>query len=529
MTTLDKSGQCMTIWAIRDELQINAPHEDLRLSTSDLYTARPQGIAWNRHALLWPLLAMVVLWTVVPALVHSAPPLDVVESAMWGREWVVGTYKHPAMPAWFVEAGRYLNGGRIGWPAYFASQLFNLATLLCTYLLARDLINERVATAAVLSLLGVEYFSWRSIEFNHTIAQMPFWVGAALCAWRAVDRGALVWWLALGLVAALGLYAKLSNAMLLIVIAGWILATPKGRATLKTAWPWLGAAVFAVMCAPLLHWLVTSDFQSLAYASARGRDQSVLATLLFPANAALQAAPIALALALAGLFSARTPDVAIAARTPAAMTFLLWIAVLPPLLSIVSALLGGSGLRASWLAPSLPLLGVLFIARFEHKLTQPVQAYLGRVGLALTIALPLVYAVAVPNLHRWTTAQPLRVVWPQADIARELAAAWSAETSRPLRIVAGTSWIAGLVGIDHPDRPSIMTEGVAAFSPWIKPERLRHEGALLVWTEGRGANASPDLVAMAAGHEIRERRIAFAHGKNGEDIVVKYVVLQPSP
>ena len=504
---------------------------DTRL-TSAADTLKPlyalADVDHDRRRLLAPLLVMATLWTIVPVLVHTAPPLDLVESAMWGRQWVVGTYKHPAMPAWFIEIGRHLNGGAIGWPAYLASQLFNLATLALTYGFARDVAGARVATAAVLPLLGVEYFSWRSTEFNHTIAQMPFWVGSVWCAWRAIERDSIVWWLALGVMAALGLYAKLSNAMLLLVIAGWILATHQGRRTLATPGPWLAAVVFAVLCIPLVRWLVDSDMQPMAYANARGRDQSLAAALLFPVNTALQAAPIALVLALAGVFRRRgSVDAASEQMRPAATRFLLVMAVGPPLLSIAMALGTGSGLRASWLAPALPLLTVLLVSHFTDRLTGDVIARIGRIGLVLAAAIPIGYALAVPFVNRMSSAPPLRVNWPQAEIARTLSAAWTAETHKPLRIVAGSSWMAGLVGIDHPDRPSILTEGLFAFSPWITLEQLSRDGALLVWTDFPGNPATPQVLAMTEGRPIKEIKLPFPRGRPGLALVVKYAVLPP--
>ena len=49
---------------------------------------------------------------------------------MWGREWAIATYKHPALPSWVLEASR-LATGTVGWPAYLAGQLFVAATYLC--------------------------------------------------------------------------------------------------------------------------------------------------------------------------------------------------------------------------------------------------------------------------------------------------------------------------------------------------------------------------------------------------------------
>lgn len=484
-------------------------------------------LATDLRAMVWPLSAMVALWTIVPVLTHQAPPLDVVESAMWGREWIVGSYKHPAMPAWFIEVGRHLNGDRIGWPAYFASQLFNLGTLIVTYLIGRDLVGARVGLAAALSLLGVEYFSWRSIEFNHTIAQMPFWVGSVWCAWRATRQNALGWYVALALVAAFGLYAKLSNATLLAVIGLWFVLTKEGRRSLATPGPWLALAVFAIAAAPVARWLLATDFQALKYASARGREQSLMATLLFPANAFLQGLPIAAVLGIAGLFGRRDANGSAALRDASKRDFLLLMAFGPPALSIVLALAGGSGLRISWLAPAFPLLAILAVAQFEARLNELVLKRIVLIALTIAIGLPLVYAVVVPRVGNFGARSPLRVDWPQKEIAEALSAAWAAETGKPLKIIAGTSWIAGLVGIDHRDKPSILTEGDLSNAPWIKPQRLRREGALAVWIEGRGSTAMPKLDALVAGRETKEVRVPLPRSLKNSPIVIKYAVIKP--
>jgi hypothetical protein len=88
----------------------------------------------------------IVAWTLAPALTQSALPLDVVEGYMWGREWVIATYKHPAMPSWVLEIAR-LATGAVGWPAYLVSQLFVATTFIFVYLLGRDLLGPERAAA----------------------------------------------------------------------------------------------------------------------------------------------------------------------------------------------------------------------------------------------------------------------------------------------------------------------------------------------------------------------------------------------
>ena len=99
---------------------------------------------------------------------------------MWGREWVIATYKHPALPSWVLEATRILTGA-VGWPAYLVSQLFVAATFLFVYLLGCDLMGRQRAAAGTLLLTGIVYYSWPTPEFNHNVAQTPFWAGSPGC------------------------------------------------------------------------------------------------------------------------------------------------------------------------------------------------------------------------------------------------------------------------------------------------------------------------------------------------------------
>ena len=74
---------------------------------------RADHVLQNPTALVGLLVAgQIVAWTLAPTLTHVVPPLDVVEGYMWGREWVIATYKHPALPSWVLEATRILTGRR---------------------------------------------------------------------------------------------------------------------------------------------------------------------------------------------------------------------------------------------------------------------------------------------------------------------------------------------------------------------------------------------------------------------------------
>ncbi len=150
---------------------------------------------------------------------------------MWGREWVLLTYKHPQLPCWLLEISHLLTGS-FRWPQYMLSQLLVSTTFVLVYLLARDIMGSTRAVAAVLLLPSVYFFGWPTPQFNHDYAQMPFWAGICWLLWRSARDGKPVWWLALGLVSGAGLYAKFSTGLLLLFGAIWLLFDARGRSLL---------------------------------------------------------------------------------------------------------------------------------------------------------------------------------------------------------------------------------------------------------------------------------------------------------
>ncbi|TIV95324.1 MAG: glycosyltransferase family 39 protein, partial [Mesorhizobium sp.] len=229
---------------------------------------------WNglvRHP--WRMLALLCLtqiacWTLMPALVNVGPPYDVVEGFMWGREWVLLTYKHPQLPCWLLEISHLLTGS-FRWPQYMLSQLLVSTTFVLVYLLARDIMGSTRALAAVLLMPSIYFFGWPTPQFNHDYAQMPFWAGISWLLWRAARDGRPGWWLALGVVSGMGLYAKFSTALLLVFGGIWLLYDIRARNRLATPWPWLGLAVFLGIAAPLAVELFRLDFLPLTYAAHR--------------------------------------------------------------------------------------------------------------------------------------------------------------------------------------------------------------------------------------------------------------------
>ena len=467
-------------------------------------------------------------WTLAPALTHSALPLDVVEGYMLGREWVIATYSHPALPSWVLEISRLVTG-TVGWPAYLVSQLFTAATFIFVFLLGRELLGPKRAAAGTLLLTGIAFYAWPTVEFNHNVAQMSFWAALPWALWSAVQWRSVAWWALAGALAAGGVYAKLSTVLLLIALASWMTWDRDARRCLATPGPWVGVAVFVALITPLTLWLVAHDFAPLKYLVSRSAGLRGGGLHIFIANIIINIAGMFIMLAIAGLIGSwlragvanppqEPPPTPVGRR---AIGYLTVVAGGPLALAMIGAALSGSALKVAWGSSMFNFAGLLAIAlRSEYFNDAALRRITVCSGVLLTIV-PLGYAafVIAGSLRAGT---PLRVNWPQAEISKRFVDIWTRETGQPLRIVGGNTWIAGLVGVTAADKPSIFTSGDFArfpWSPWITPERLEKEGVLIMWD----ARATW-IVANAT---AREERFGSKRHVDGGEIVIRYVIVPP--
>jgi 4-amino-4-deoxy-L-arabinose transferase-like glycosyltransferase len=477
-------------------------------------------------------LAQIVVWTLAPALTHRAPPIDVVEGYMWGREWVIATYKHPALPSWFLETSRLLTG-TTGWPAYLTSQLFIAATFYLVFLLGRDMMGPERAAAGTLMLAGVTYYMWPTPEFNHNVASAPFWAGSALLLWRAVERPSSVWWVLLGACAAGALYAKLAAVVLLASVAAWILFDRSARSRLATLGPWLGLVVFVLLVIPLAVWLSVNDFAPLRYAARRSQGLSTSHVPLFLFDTTANIAGIFVMLIIAGLVEpwrkarrARPSPQAAAEISGRVRLFLLFFTLGPLAVTVFVAVLSHAGLKTAWGSSMFNVAGLLAIALTAERYTPAALRRIAATAAVLLLVVPLGYA-AVVKFDAYQMSSPgMRVNWPQGAIAERLGQVWLRETGQPLRIVAGDPWLAGLVGLTNEAAPSILSNGDLALSPWITAERIDRQGLLAVWEAGSKA-IPPSLLPLIGASARGEETFDFPGSDGRRELSIGYAIVPP--
>jgi hypothetical protein len=170
--------------------------------------------------------------------------------------------------------------------------------------LARQLGGGRFAQAIAALAFGVSPLALDAGHFYSMNAlDLAFWPMATLLALRALDRPALGRWIALGVALGLGLLNKWSILWLGAGIAAYLVLFR--RDLLRTAGPWIAAAIAGALFAPNLLWEVRTGWPTLEFMNhARSHKMIALEPVLYLANQALALGPGALPLWIAGLVAA---------------------------------------------------------------------------------------------------------------------------------------------------------------------------------------------------------------------------------
>jgi 4-amino-4-deoxy-L-arabinose transferase-like glycosyltransferase len=472
--------------------------------------------------------AQIVIWTAVPRLLAISLPLDVVSDGLgWGHEWQWGYYKHPPLPSWEVEAFFDLFGDT---GPFLLSQLAIGATYVFVFLIGKEMMPARQALAGTLLLTGTYYFSIPTPEFNHNVAQMPVWAAASFAYCKVLKTGRLRWWAALGLAAGIAILTKYASVVLLGAMLAHLLSTRKTAAAFAAGGPYLALAVLFAVISPHLVWLVQNHFPTLGYAEARaGHSAGSLSRITAPfrfllsqAVAVLPCLVIAAAIGLVRLAPLRhLPPLA-----NENFRFLVFLGVGPALIAALVSLATGYGMRDMWGMPMWNLTGLLIVCFMAERFEKASMTSLYACVAALFVLLPFAYALStsiVPELK----GKPSRTEWPDRALARDFSQAWSAATGRPVAIVAGDGWLAGLIAMRLSPRPSVFTDADMRHAPWITPGRLARDGALVVW-RAHGTDAPPPGLYLPGMNVMGVKLFAWPREPKTEPLRIGWGILSPA-
>ena len=197
----------------------------------------------------------------------------------------------------------------------------------------------------------------------------------------------------------------------------------------------------------------------------------------------------------------------------------------PLTLAIAGALATGNGLRGAWGTPLLSLTGLLFAAWAPNLLTDVAIRRIVYGTAVIIIVLPLAYATSV---LRWDLVgrYPPRAAWPQAEIAARFEHIWQQRTGRPLLLLAGDPWYAGMVAVHGSQQALLLNQGDLSISPLIDRQRLQRDGVMLIFGAGP-TYPPPQLKWLTADRVDGVEHFTVRSGRRSIDLPIWWTIHAP--
>jgi hypothetical protein len=466
--------------------------------------------------LAWLLGFQLVVWTLLPALVSANLQLDLVEGLALGKEWQLGYWKHPPLPWWVTDLVYRVTG--VIDAVYILGPLAAAVCCYAVWLLARDVAGTTKALIAVAALAAIHYYNISVVKFAHDQMQLPFWALTGLFFWRAIVRGRITDWALAGLFLAGAFWSKYAAFALAATLGLVLLIDPFARRAWRTPGPYVMAAVFALVIAPNIWWLVNNDFMPFRYVDERAASAARwYQYFLFPLRwTGGQLAYLLPALALlALLYLPRAPikretagdDAAFNRRYVAALALGPFVVT-----TIVAALLGRQPI-AMWGYP-LWSFAPLAVLMFWPPALAPAQLRrFAAAALAVLIAFPVGFAVAELG-EPLIRSRAKATQFAGRTLADTITRQWWDKTGTPLAYVGGArivvpsasgtreilgsgQFAANNIAVYSADRPHVIVNGELAISPWIDAADLDRRGAVLIWQPPDNKTPMPENIRRA--------------------------------
>jgi hypothetical protein len=457
----------------------------------ELIRARPRLVVWL------VVLLQAALWLILPLLLYRSPPGDLATVIAYGREYQVGTDLGPPLAFWLADiafraAGNHMFG------VYLLAQLCSIVTFLALYRLARAVVGGQQAVLAVLLTITVTAFSSPGVEFGPLVLARPLWALLLLHSWQLIGQGRRNAWFAWSIEAGLLLLTTYAAIGLLLLLAGFALATARGRRTLMSFDPLFALLVIVVLVLPYLVWLIRADTLALPHWPAVGdlRGRALHWAALLGGMLIAISGIVLLVVVNSGWFG-NPEDAPIIYRPPVdplARDFVYFFAIAPALAgSLVSGLFdldrvaGGSGI-------ALLMSGLAAIVAAGDLIQLRRQRMLRSAWAAVLIA-PALAAIATTLFLPWTGGGEVATSLPATAIARFFGDSFERRTNHPLPAVTGDAQLAALISLDAA-RPHLLLDAAPERTPWLTLAKFNETGGVVVWRASDTVGTPPADIAQ---------------------------------
>ena len=491
----------------------------------ELIRARPRLVVWI------VVLAQAGLWLILPMLLYPSPPGDVATVLAFGREYQVGTWLGPPLAFWLADiAFRAVGNHMFG--VYLLAQACAVVTFWIYYQLARAIIGGQQAVLAVLLSMTVVAFSSPGVEFGPLVLARPLWALLLLHSWQLIGQNRRNAWFAWSIEAGLLLLTTSAAPGLLLLLAGFAVATPRGRRVLMSLDPLYALLVIAVLVLPYLIWLLRADalamppWPAISDLGARALQWGELLIGLVLAMSAI----VLLAILNSGWFARHAEEAPIIYRPPVdplARDFVYFFAIAPALLGSFLAglfnfdrVVGGAGvaLLMSGLAVVVATGDLVYLRR---------QRVL-RTVWAAALAAPALVAIATTVLLPWTGTAEVPTSLPAKAIAHFFGDNFERRTNQRLRAVAGDPQLASFIAMSR-GRPHLLLDATPERTPWLSVAKFNQTGGVVVWRASDTSGTPPPEIAQRFPGLVPEVPRAFEWMVNGRQPLLRvgWAIVRP--
>jgi Dolichyl-phosphate-mannose-protein mannosyltransferase len=458
----------------------------------ELIRARPRLVVWL------VVLFQAALWLIVSLLLYRSPPGDLATVLAYGREYQVGTDLGPPLAFWLADIAFRVAGNHM-FGVYLLAQICSVAMFLTVYQLARAIVGGQQAVLAVLLTMTVVTFSSPGVEFGPLVLARPLWALLLLHSWQLIGQNRRNAWFAWSIEAGLLLLTTSAAIGLLLLVAGFALATLRGRRTLMSFDPLFALLVIIVLVLPYLIWLIRADtlalppWPAIAELSARALHwAALLGGLLFAISGI-----VVLVVLNSGWFSPNPEEAPIIFRPPVdplARDFVYFFAIAPALAgSLIAGLFNFDGV-AGGAGIALLMSGLAVIVATGDLVHLRRQRLLRSVWAGAIVA-PALAITAATLFLPWTGSGEVATSLPATAIAHFFDDSFERRTNQQLRAVAGDAQLATLISLDAA-RPHLYLDAAPERTPWLNLAKFYQTGGVVVWRASDTVGTPPPDIAQ---------------------------------
>jgi hypothetical protein len=490
----------------------------------ELIRARPRLVVWL------VVLAQAGLWLVLPMLLYRSPPGDLATVLAFGREYQVGTWLGPPLAFWLADIS-FRAAGNTMFGVYLLAQVCAVVTFWIYYHLARAIVGGQQAVLAVLLSMTVVAFSSPGVEFGPLVLARPLWALLLLHSWQLIGQNRRNVWFAWSIEAGLLLLTTSAAPGILLLLAGFAVATARGRRVLMSLDPLYALLVIVVLVLPYLIWLLRADalamppWPAISDLGTRALQWGWLLIGLVLAMSAI----VLLAILNSGWFARHAGEAPIIYRPPVdplARDFVYFFAIAPALLGSFLAglfnfdhVVGGAGV-------ALLMSGLAVIVATGDLIHLRRQRVL-RTVWAAALAAPALVAIATAIFLPWTGAE-VPTSLPAKAIAHFFGDNFERRTNQRLRAVAGDPQLASFIAMSA-GRPHLLLDATPERTPWLSAAKFNETGGVVVWRASDTSGMPPPEIAQRFPGLVPEVPRAFEWMVNGRQPLLRvgWAIVRP--